>query len=69
MSKRFPTSETRDAFLQEPRLAILIYQGKRPSPTAISVWFDWDGQALRMFAGPDSHKIKHLRENTKGRFK
>lgn len=63
MSKRFPTSEARDAFLQEPRLAILMYQGKRPSPTGIPVWFDWDGQALRMFAEPDSAKIKHLREN------
>ena len=26
MSKRFATSEARDAFLQEPRLAILMYQ-------------------------------------------
>ena len=42
MSKRFATSEARDAFLQEPRLAILMYQGQRPSPTGIPVWFDWD---------------------------
>ena len=66
MSKRFPTSEARDAFLQEPRLAILMYQGKRLSPTGIPVWFDWDGQALRMFAEPDSAKIKHLREKQNG---
>ena len=66
MSKRFSTSEARDAFLQEPRLAILMYQGKRLSPTGIPVWFDWDGQALRMFAEPDSTKIKHLRENPNG---
>ena len=63
MSKRFPTSEARNAFLREPRLAILMYQGKRPSPTGIPVWFDWDGHALRMFAGADSAKIKHLHEN------
>ena len=31
MSKRFATSDARDAFLQEPRLAILMYQGQRPS--------------------------------------
>ena len=39
MSKRFATSDARDAFLQEPRLAILMYQGQRPSPTGIPVWF------------------------------
>ena len=63
MAKRFETQQEIDSFLKEPRLAILIYQGKRPSPTGIPVWFDWDGQALRMFAGADSAKIKHLREN------
>ena len=63
MAKRFEPQQEIDSFLKEPRLAILIYQGKRPSPTGIPVWFDWDGQALRMFAGADSAKIKHLREN------
>ena len=66
MAKRFETQQEIDSFLKEPRLAILIYQGKRPSPTGIPVWFDWDGQALRMFAEPDSAKIKHLRENPNG---
>ena len=63
MAKRFETQQEIDSFLKEPRLAILIYQGKRPSPTGIPVWFDWDGQALRMFTGADSAKIKYLREN------
>ena len=65
MAKRFETQQEIDSFLKEPRLAILIYQGKRPSPTGIPVWFDWDGQALRMFTGADSAKIKYLRENPK----
>ena len=63
MAKRFETQQEIDSFLKEPRLAILIYQGKRPSPTGIPVWFDRDGQALRMFTGADSAKIKYLREN------
>ena len=63
MSKRFATSDARDAFLQEPRLAILMYQGQRPSPTGIPVWFDWNGHILQMFAGASSAKIKYLREN------
>ena len=63
MSKRFATSEARDAFLQEPRLAILMYQGQRRSPTGIPVWFDWDGCVLQLFAGASSDKIKHLRKN------
>jgi nitroimidazol reductase NimA-like FMN-containing flavoprotein (pyridoxamine 5'-phosphate oxidase superfamily) len=63
MAKRFETEQERDAFLREPRLAILMYHGPRPSPTGVPVWFDWDGETLRMFAGRASAKVKRLRES------
>ena len=63
MAKRFETQQEIDSFLQEPRLAILIYHGSRPAPTGVPVWFDWDGQSVQMFAGRNSPKVKHLIEN------
>ncbi len=60
MAKRFETQQEIDSFLKEPRLAILIYQGSRPEPTGVPVWFDWDRQAVQMFAGRSSPKVNHL---------
>lgn len=63
MAKRFDTQQEIDNFLEEPRLAILIYQGVRPGPTGVPVWFDWDGETVRMFAGRNSPKVKQLLNN------
>ena len=60
MSERFPTRREINRFLEEPRLAILMYRGSRPSPTGVPVWFDWNGQKVRMFAARNSPKVKHL---------
>ena len=63
MSKRFATSEARDAFLQEPRLAILMYQ---VSDLPLQVFqFGSTGTAVycSIVAGASSDKIKHLRKN------
>lgn len=60
MSKRFSSQAEIEEFLAEPRLAILMYSGARPSPTGVPVWFDWDGSTLTMFAGRSSAKVKHL---------
>ena len=60
MAKRFESQQEIDAFLEEPRLAMLVYRGARPAPTAVPVWFEWDGETVRMFAGRNSPKVKHL---------
>tara|TARA_B100000676_G_scaffold303307_1_gene353650 strand:- start:577 stop:1011 length:435 start_codon:yes stop_codon:yes gene_type:complete len=60
MSNRFETVEEREAFLAEPRLAMLIYNGARPGPTGVPVWFDWDGEVVRMFADRGTPKMDHL---------
>ena len=54
------TEQEIERFLMEPRLAILMYKGKRPGPTGVPVWFDWDGETLRMFASRTSPKVKQL---------
>ena len=63
MSKRFGSQSDIDEFLSEPRLAILMYNGKRPAPTGVPVWFDWNGHTLQMFAGRTSPKVGRLQQN------
>ena len=63
MAKRFHTQTEMDAFLEVPRLAMLIYPGSRSSPTGVPVWFDWDGEIVRMFAGRRSPKVSQLTNN------
>jgi len=57
MSNRFETVEEREAFLAGPRLAMLIYNGARPGPTGVPVWFDWDGEVVHMFADRGTPKM------------
>lgn len=54
------TEQEIETFLVEPRLAILMYKGNRPGPTGVPVWFDWDGETVRMFASRTSPKVKQL---------
>ena len=63
MSKRFPSQKEIDAFLDEPRLAMLLYRGARPSPTGVPVWFDWNGEVVSMFADRKSPKVQHLQDD------
>ena len=63
MSKGSKTQQEIDAFIEAPRLAILMYQGSRPAPTGVPVWFDWNGKVVRMFAGRTSPKVQALIKN------
>ena len=58
MAKRFKTQNEIDAFLETPRLAMLLYNGPHPAPTGVPVWFDWDGKRLRLLEGRTSHKVE-----------
>ena len=55
------TEQEIETFLTEPRLAMLLYNGSRPGPTGVPVWFDWDGEMVRMFASRTSPKVKQLK--------
>jgi hypothetical protein len=63
MSNPFKNQQEMHAFLEEPRLAILMYKGARPAPTGVPVWFDWDGKVVRMFTSRKSSKLKQLEQH------
>ncbi|MDJ0788071.1 MAG: pyridoxamine 5'-phosphate oxidase family protein [Myxococcota bacterium] len=53
----------RDAFLAEPRLAILMSSRKSGTPLGVPVWFEWSDGEVRMFALGTSLKVKRLRRD------
>ncbi len=57
------SDDERNAFLAEPRLGILITLRVDGTPIGIPVWFDWNGEVVKMFAGKDSNKVVRLKNN------
>ena len=57
------TTEQRDAFLREPRIATLATLAASGAPVAIPIWFEWDGERARMFTGDSSPKVARLRRD------
>jgi PPOX class probable F420-dependent enzyme len=54
------TDAERDAFLARPRYGILSSLRADGSPVAVPVWFDWDGDVVRMFTHEATPKLKRL---------
>ncbi|MEZ4511495.1 MAG: pyridoxamine 5'-phosphate oxidase family protein [Chloroflexota bacterium] len=52
--------EQREGFLATVRLGLLTMLRKDGGPTAVPVWFEWDGTAVRVFTGAGSLKVKRL---------
>lgn len=52
--------DERERFLAEPRYGILTTVRSDGLPIGVPVWFDWDGETVRMFTGVNSPKIKRL---------
>lgn len=53
--------QARDEFLsRKPRLGNLVTLRKDGSPSAVPVWFDWDGTAVSIFADGGSSKLTHI---------
>ena len=56
-----PMSEAaRDAFLAVNRYGILTTLRSDGSPVAIPIWFDWDGDSVRMFTHVGSSPLRRL---------
>ena len=53
--------DERRRFLMEPRYGILNTVRSDAFPIAVPVWFDWDGETVRMFTSVVSPKVKRLR--------
>jgi len=52
--------EARERFLAEPRYGILNTIRSDGWPIGIPIWFDWNGETIRMFTSVVSPKIKRL---------
>jgi PPOX class probable F420-dependent enzyme len=54
------TTAQRDAFLQQARIATFISLNPDGSPTAVPVWYEWDGAYARIFTSRTSEKIRRI---------
>lgn len=59
------TDAQRDAFLASRRYAILTTLRPDGSPVAVPIWYEWDGQTLRMFAYENGGKLKRLANDSR----
>lgn len=55
------TDAERDAFLGQPRIAVLSTLTRNGAPNGIPIWFAWDGDRARLFTSRTSAKIGRLR--------
>ncbi len=58
--------QEREAFLKETRLGILSTLDEGRLPVSVPVWFEWDGQVVRMFSGNDTPKVRRLQADPRG---
>jgi len=57
------TDEERDVFLRETRIATLTTLNDDGSPNALPLWFDWDGEKIRMFSSRATGKVRRLQRD------
>jgi PPOX class probable F420-dependent enzyme len=50
----------RDVFLRTTRLGMLSTLSADGAPVTVPVWFEWDGEAVRMFSGATSGKMRRI---------
>ena len=65
MSAPLDDPARRDAFLAEPRLAILMSNTRAGAPRGVPVWFEWADGEVRMFAASTSPKIERLQRDAR----
>ena len=58
----------RDAFLREIRIGTLCTLNADGSPNAIPLWYEWDGDKLRMFSSEETGKVRRLRKDPRACF-
>ncbi len=54
------TKAERDAFLKEIRIGTLCTLNPGGSPNALPLWYEWDGEKIRMFTNRGTGKLKRL---------
>jgi PPOX class probable F420-dependent enzyme len=54
------SGEERDRFLAEPRFGMLTMHREDGWPVAVPVWFEWDGETVRVFSSASAPKVRRL---------
>ena len=54
------TRDLLNGFLRETRIAKLAYLQPSGAPTIVPVWYEWDGEAARVFTSRTSRKAKRI---------
>ncbi len=49
-----------DEFLKATRIGTLCTLNADGSPNAMPLWYDWDGEKIRMFSSLDTGKVRRL---------
>ncbi len=55
----------RDTFLQAPRIATLVTLDDGGAPTAVPVWYEWDGARARLFTDRGSAKVARIQADAR----
>jgi PPOX class probable F420-dependent enzyme len=59
------SAEQREAFLKEARVGILSMVMAGGAPIAVPIWYDWDGERVRMFTDRASVKVARIRRDAR----
>jgi PPOX class probable F420-dependent enzyme len=57
------SDEEREQFLSEPRYGVLNTLRSDGWPVGVPVWFDWNGETVRIFTSVVSPKMKRLQRD------
>lgn len=59
------TDAERDEFLAPPRIGMLSTLRGDGFPSAVPVWFEWDGRLVRVFTSARSGKVSRLQRDAR----
>lgn len=54
-----------DAFLKHTRIGTLCTMNVDGSPNALPLWYDWDGDKIRMFTTRNTAKVRRLTKDAR----
>ena len=54
-----------DTFLKETRIGTLCTVNLDGSLNALPLWYDWDGEKIRMFSSRDTGKVRRLTQDSR----
>ena len=59
------SDKNREQFLSKTRYGFLTTLTKDGSPSSVPVWFDWDGNKVKIFTSKDSPKVKRIKHDSR----